>query len=152
MSDEEVGKEIDEYIQSVEKLLPGNFETIDLLEDLRAHIVESYNDKLSQMPTKDKRIIISTVLQDLGSPKEIAEEYKKERAKEESPIAERKSVGYIAARITISAVVILLASYILHHLTDGNIDFFFAAIVMSFFVVLEFIVRGWLTEERRVSR
>ncbi|TXT55141.1 MAG: hypothetical protein BAJATHORv1_40050 [Candidatus Thorarchaeota archaeon] len=151
MSDEEVGREIDQYIKQVRKLLPGNFETEDLLEDLRAHIIESYHDKRRSMPTEDKEIIISTVLEDLGRPEEIAEEYRKERTSPVSPETVKKSMRYVVGRIFLSIIVIILASYVVSEITEGQVDFFFAIIVLSVFAVIEFFVRGWQYDEKRVS-
>ena len=44
MSNDEIDRVIENHIKKIAKLLPDSFETEDLLEDLKSHIYESYNE------------------------------------------------------------------------------------------------------------
>ena len=45
MSEDEIKHLIEGYLKRTERLLPSGFETDDLIEDLRSHINDSFNDK-----------------------------------------------------------------------------------------------------------
>ena len=53
MSDDEIKRIINDYIKRVSRLLPDNFETEDLLEELKAHISEGLEHKMETRPSED---------------------------------------------------------------------------------------------------
>jgi uncharacterized membrane protein len=146
MSDEQIDRDIENYMKRIAKLLPDGFETEDLLEDLRAHIYESFNEKVQKEPTEDKHRLIMEVLQVLGTPEEIAEEYGKEKlVEEETSSADRWT--YYTMRLTLAILVIVLASWIVSVVSEGAIDFTLAVIVLLAFAVLEWVVRTQQTKD-----
>jgi hypothetical protein len=50
MSSNEIERVIEKHMKKIAKLLPDSFETDDLLEDLRYHIYESFNEKVQRNP------------------------------------------------------------------------------------------------------
>ena len=146
MSDKQIDRDIESYMKRIAKLLPDGFETEDLLEDLRAHIYESFNEKVQKEPTEDKHRLIMEVLQVLGTPEEIAEEYGKEKLVEEETSPSDKWI-YYTMRLTVAILVIVLASWIVSVITEGTIDFALAVVVLLAFAVLEWIVRTQQTKD-----
>ena len=72
MSEDAAIQGIDEYIKRIARLLPDNFETEDLLEDLKAHIYEALKNKKQNRPDEAETDLLSEVLDELGTPEEIA--------------------------------------------------------------------------------
>jgi uncharacterized membrane protein len=144
---EDVEKIIRHHIKKTGSLLPDGFETEDLLEDLRAHIEQSYSDKLSRRPEEDPTSLILEVLDELGTPEEIAEEYGKEQLQEtEEKEPTDKWVRY-AMRLTATILVVVLASWAASTLTEGVVDFNLAVITLLALAVLEFYVRAQQTKD-----
>ena len=147
MSNDEINRVIENHIKKIAKLLPDSFETEDLLEDLKSHIYESYNDKVLKHPDDDKMHLITGVLDNLGTPEEIAEEYGKEQVDEEEkkPTADRWI--YYTMRLMLAVLVVVLASWVASVITEGAVDFMLAVVVLLAFAVLEWIIRAQQTKD-----
>jgi uncharacterized membrane protein len=142
-----IEKIIRDYIKKTGSLLPDSFETEDLLEDLKGHIDQSYSDKLSKRPEEDPKLLIREVLDELGTPEEIAEEYVKEQAQEiDVEKTTDKWVRY-AMRLTATILVVVLASWLASILTEGVVDFNLAVITLLALAALEFYVRAQQTKD-----
>ncbi|NHI88687.1 MAG: hypothetical protein EAX87_04130 [Candidatus Thorarchaeota archaeon] len=146
MSDKQIDRDIENYMKRIAKLLPDGFETEDLLEDLRAHIYESFNAKVQKEPTEDKHRLIMEVLQALGTPEEIAEEYGKEKLAEEETSPTDRWI-YYTMRLTVAILVIVLASWIVSVISEGAINFALAVVVLLAFALLEWVVRTQQTKD-----
>ena len=147
MSNDDVGRIIEEHLRKIAKLLPDGFETEDLLEDLRSHIEESYNDKVQNNPDGNRLELISEVLDALGTPEEIAEEYGMVEAEEEEKESRSDRWIYYAMRLTLVILVVVVASWVASVITDGAVDFVFAVVVLLAFAVLEWLVRTQQTKD-----
>ena len=147
MSDNEIDRIVENYLRKVAKKLPDSFETEDLLEDLRSHIYEAYSEKVQKHPDEDKQRQISEVLDALGTPEEIAEEYGKEQVE----VADKRdSVDkwiYYTMRLTLAILVVVLASWVASIITEGAVDFMLAVVVLLAFAVLEWLVRTQQTKD-----
>jgi uncharacterized membrane protein len=148
MSNNDVELAIENYLKKIAKLLPDSFETEDLLEDLRSHISESYHEKVQKNPNQDELQVITEVLEALGTPEEIAEEYGKEQVEEEEEEKSRSERWiYYAMRLTLAIVVVVLASWVVSIVTEGAVDFMFAVVVLLAFAVIEWVVRTQQTKD-----
>ncbi|MFX1561205.1 MAG: hypothetical protein ACFFBL_11505 [Promethearchaeota archaeon] len=147
MSNDEVNRIIEEQMKKIAKLLPDGFETEDLLEDLRAHIYESFNEKLHNTPNEDKLDLIREVLEDLGTPEEIAEEYGEEDAEGEEKESRAGRWIYYTMRLMLVVVVVVVSSWVASVLTEGAVDFMVAVVVLLAFAVLEWLVRTQQTKD-----
>jgi len=147
MSEKEVNHVVEEHLKKTAKLLPDGFETEDLLEDLRSHIYESYSEKVQKNPDEDKLKIMREVLNAVGTPEEIAEEYGKEQVDdvEKSNTADRWI--YYIMRLTLAVLVVVLASWVVSIVTEGAVEFMFAVIVLLAFAVIEWVVRTQQTKD-----
>ncbi len=147
MSDNDIDGTIEKYLKRIAKLLPDGFETEDLLEDLKFHIYESYKVKIEKNPEGDKQVLISEVLDELGSPEEIASEYGLEQVKKD----EEKTTGdkwiYFTMRLTLAVIVVVLASWAASVITEGAVDFMLAVTVLLAFAVLEWLIRTQQTKD-----
>ncbi|MHA3965135.1 MAG: HAAS signaling domain-containing protein [Candidatus Thorarchaeota archaeon SMTZ1-45] len=147
MSNDEVNRIIEEYLKKIAKLLPDGFETEDLLEDLRSHIDESYNNKVRNNPEGDKLDLIREVLDALGTPEEIAEEYGVVEAEEDEKENRSERWIYYTMRLTLVVLVVVVASWAASVITEGAVDFVFAVVVLLAFAVLEWLVRAQQTKD-----
>ncbi|MBY8996495.1 MAG: hypothetical protein KGD60_02095 [Candidatus Thorarchaeota archaeon] len=147
MSDNEVDRTIENHMKKIAKLLPNSFETEDLLEDLRSHIYESYNEKVQKSPDDDKMHLITEVLEALGTPEEIAEEYGKVQVNEEEKKSTPDRWIYYTMRLMLAILVVVLASWVVSIVTEGAVDFMFAVVVLLAFAVLEWLVRTQQTKD-----
>lgn len=147
MSNSNVEQAIDNYLKKIAKLLPDGFETEDLLDDLRSHINESYAEKVQKNPNQDNLHLIIEVLESLGTPEEIAEEYGREQVEEEEGKSASDRWIYYIMRLTLAIVVVVLASWIVSIVTEGAVDFFFAVTVLLAFAVIEWVVRTQQTKD-----
>jgi uncharacterized membrane protein len=147
MSNNEVNRIIEEHLRKIAKLLPDGFETDDLLEDLRSHIDESFNDKVQNNPDEDKLELIKEVLDALGTPEEIAEEYGVAESEEEERESRSQRWIYYTMRLTLVVFVVIVASWAASVITEGAIDFVFAVVVLLAFAVLEWLVRTQQTKD-----
>lgn len=145
MSEQEIEKKINEYIKRTSRLLPDGFETEDLLEDLKSHIHESLAEKRSAKPDANPLVLLSDVLEEIGSPEDIAEEYRSDQIeKEDKPRNSDKLVRYVM-RLVAAIVVAVLAAWIVSSATE-LVDFNTAVIVLVAFAFIEWAVRGKQTE------
>lgn len=147
MSNDEVNRIIREHLKKIAKLLPDSFETEDLLEDLKSHIDESYNDKVQNNPKEDKLDLIREVLDALGTPEEIAEEYGFAEVEEDEKESKAERWIYYAMRLTLVVLVVVVASWVASVITEGAIDFVLAVVVLLAFAVLEWLVRTQQTKD-----
>jgi uncharacterized membrane protein len=147
MSDDEIEHTIDDHIKKTARLLPDSFETDDLLDDLRSHIRESFSEKVHKRPDEDPLRLIIEVLDDLGTPEEIAEQYGIEQI--ETPDTRNTSDKWIyyTMRLMASIIVVVLASWIASTITEGLVDFNFAVIMLLAFAVFEWYVRTQQTKD-----
>jgi uncharacterized membrane protein len=142
VSEEEVGQIVDDYIKRTSRLLPDNFETEDLLDDLRSHIYEGLGYKQEQKPSESSIVLVKEVLKDLGTPEEIAEEYSKERVPDSADSEKEDKFEYYAIRLAAAIVVAVIVGLIVDHLTEGAVDFALAFFVIVGFAVIEWFVRA----------
>lgn len=147
MSDNEVDREIENHMKKIRRLLPDSFETEDLVEDLKSHIYESYNDKVQKNPEEDKMHLITEVLEELGTPEEIAEEYGKVQIEEEESLDTSDRWIWYTMRLMLAILVVVLASWVVSMITEGAVDFMTAVVVLLFFAVLEWIIRTQQTKD-----
>ena len=147
MSSNEVDREIENHMKKIKRLLPDSFETEDLVEDLRSHIYEAYNEKVQNYPDDDKLSLITEVLEALGTPEEIAEEYGKVQVEEEEKQDTSDKWIYNTMRLMLAILVVVLASWVVSIVTEGRVDFMFAVVVLLFFAVLEWVIRTQQTKD-----
>jgi len=147
VSDEEIKQIVEDYIRRTSRLLPDNFETEDLLGDLKSHIYEGFAYKQQSRPSESSENLIQEVLEELGSPEEIAEEYGKERAQVEDPEQDNDRFQYYVVRLVAAFVVAVFAAWIVSTVTEGAVDFYFAVVVLMAFAVIEWFVRAKQTGE-----
>lgn len=147
MSNDEIKRVIENHMKKTAKLLPDSFETEDLLEDLRSHIYESFNEKVQNNPDENKLDLIREVLEALGTPEEIAEEYGKVEVEEEEGEGVSDRWIYYTMRLILVVLVVVVASWVASVLTQGAIDFVFAVVVLLAFAVLEWLVRAQQTKD-----
>jgi len=149
VSDKEIKQIIDAYIKRVSRLLPDNFETEDLLEDIRSHIYEGLSHKQESNPTENSEILVHEVLNELGAPEEIAEEYGQETAPIEDKEKDDDRFQYYVIRLVAAFIVAILAAWIVSAVTEGAVDFYFAVVVLMAFAVIEWFVRAKQTGESK---
>ncbi len=147
MSNNEVDGKIENHIKKIRKLLPDSFETEDLVEDLRSHIYESYNEKVQKNPDEDKLSLTTQVLEALGTPEEIAEEYGKIQVEEEEKQDTSEKWIYFTMRLMLAVLVVVLASWVVSIITEGTVDFMMAVVVLLAFAVIEWVIRTQQTKD-----
>lgn len=150
MTEDDVNKEIDNYLAKVNRVLPDSFETDDLIEDIRTHILESLQDKKEQQPHTDKLSLVREVLNALGDPEEIAFEWGKAQAEGDEEDSGRSNLYRAIARQTIAILVVIAAAYFVSVLPNTIVDFWTAFIILMVFVVAEYFLRTW--QKGEVSR
>lgn len=147
MSDDEIRQVVEEFIKRTSRLLPDNFETEDLLDDLRSHIYEGFKHKQQIRPSDHPDILIQEILKELGTPEEIAEEYGQERVQDLNTEKDDSRFEYYVVRLVAAFVVAVLAAWIVSIVTEGAVEFYFAVIVLMGFAVIEWFVRAKQTGE-----
>lgn len=147
MIDAELKQIVENYIKRASRLLPDNFETEDLLEDLRSHIYEGLEYKQHIRPSESPKILVQEVLAELGTPEEIAEEYGQEQVKNIDPEKVDDRFNYYIVRLVAAFIVAVLAAWLVSVVTEGAVDFYFAVIVLMAFAVIEWFVRAKQTSE-----
>ena len=147
MSDDEIKQIVEEFIKRTSRLLPDNFETEDLLEDLKSHIYEGFRDKQQIRPSESPDVLVQEILKELGTPEEIAEEYGKERVQDLDSEKDDDRFQYYIVRLVAAIVVAVLAAWIVSIITEGAVEFYFAVIVLMGFAVIEWFVRAKQTGE-----
>ncbi|MHA2214071.1 MAG: HAAS signaling domain-containing protein, partial [Candidatus Thorarchaeota archaeon] len=147
MIDEAVERIIEDYLRSIRKVLPDSFETDDLVDDLRSHIIESYQHKTEQKPDTDRIALIRDVLDEIGEPEEIAEGYRPSPTGEE-PLEGRRKIGTrVLLRLIAAVAVIIIAAAIAATITEGALDFGLTVVILLIFVVAEWFARAWQAGE-----
>ncbi len=147
MSDDEIGSIIDDYIKKTSRLFPDSFETDDLLADLRSHSRESFSDKVQKRPSEDPFRLIREVLEDLGTPEEIARQYWIEQIEEPDSRNSADKWIYYTMRLVVAILVVVLASWIASTITEGLVDFNIAVIMLLAFAILEWYIRTQQTKD-----
>ncbi len=141
MSDK-VEKLILNYLNRVRKLLPDSFETDDLIDDLRIHIITALEDKTQKQPTEDRYELAMHVLGELGEPEDIAEEYGKTKEPDEYVDEEKDNLRFII-RLIFTAIVVIAASWFVSSLPNSIVDFWTALIVFVIIATAEYYLRNW---------
>ena len=147
ITDREVERAIDDYLEKVRKVLPDSFETDDLVEDLREHIIDSFEDKRVQNPSETSFAIISTVLLELGEPDEIARGYSLETTSGTESEGRGASRFYFLIRLFVAIAVVILAAWIASLVTEGALNFGYTVAILLVFVVAEWFIRAWQAGE-----
>ncbi|MHA2117963.1 MAG: HAAS signaling domain-containing protein [Candidatus Thorarchaeota archaeon] len=138
---------IEDYLKRIEQLLPSGFETEDLIEDLREHILQSYKSKMVERPSEKPVVLVDEVLEELGAPEDIAEEQSQSR-QNEVELDEKRSRGmYFLGRLALALIVVVIAAAFVAFYTDGEMDFGFTLAVLLVFVIAEWFVRAWQAGE-----
>jgi uncharacterized membrane protein len=138
----ETERAIEDFIKKTSRLLPDNFAAEDLITDLRSHIYEALNSKIRSNPDENQSSLIQEVLDDVGTPEEIAEEYAIERVHEPEQAGSTGRVRYYAIRLVAALIVVILAAWIVSIITNGEVDFSLAVVVLMVFAVIEWFVRA----------
>ncbi|TFG14433.1 hypothetical protein EU537_03170 [Candidatus Thorarchaeota archaeon] len=146
MSKSESDRMIEEYLKNVRSQLPDTFETEDLIEDLRAHIYESLNDKSSRHPAESRMHLTHEVLEDLGEPQVIADEFERTHKIEERE-PEKSEIIKTVLRYLISVIVIIIAAWFVSSIPGTSIGFWPALIILFVFVLAESLIRRWQKED-----
>ncbi len=140
MENENVRRRVDDYIRRARTVLPDTFETEDLLEDVSAHIYESFQHKMEEKPEADTDLLLDEVFHEIGEPEDIAEAFGQERIDE----TEEEYWNWKAlAEILVKIVVVVIAAWAVSQITSGAVDFLLAVGVLLVFVILEWFIRDW---------
>ncbi len=143
---------IEDYLKLVRKALPDSFETDDLIDEIRAHIMESLNDKQQRNPEADSTALLGEVLSSLGEPEEIAFEWGKIQEHDEIDDADTGKIRNIIIKQTIAIVAVVGAAWFVSSLPNSIVDFWTALVVLMLFVVAEYVLRNWQkTEVKRIN-
>ncbi|MFX0053550.1 MAG: hypothetical protein ACFFAX_02845 [Promethearchaeota archaeon] len=135
------------YLKRIEQLLPPGFETEDLIEDLREHILQSFASKMEARPSESPMELVQEILEDLGEPEDIAEEQLQSGSKDEV-LDEKRSKGmYVLGRLVFAVIVVIIAAALVAFYTGGEMDFGFTLAVLLVFVIAEWYVRAWQAGE-----
>jgi uncharacterized membrane protein len=145
--DDEVNKQIQRYIENIRRRMPDTFETDDILQDLRIHILDALKDKAGKQPSADRIVLVQEIIDDLGSPEEIAEEYSKASAPDVDDEKQRSTIIITAVRYSITAVVVIAAAWFVSTIPDSIVDFWTALIILIIFVSAETVLRTWQKSE-----
>ncbi len=147
MIDEEVKQIVEEFIKKTSRLLPDNFETEDLLEDLKSHIYEGFKHKQQIRPSESPDLLVQEILKELGTPEEIAEEYGQERVQDVNTEKDDDRFQYYLVRLVAAFIVAVIAAWVVSSVTEGAVEFYFAVIVLMGFAIIEWFVRAKQTGE-----
>lgn len=143
----EAERAIKEYLRRIEQLLPPGFETEDLIEDLREHILQSFSSKMEGRPSENPVVLVHEIFEDLGDPEDIAEEQLQSGPKDEV-IDEKRTKGmYVLGRLVFAVIVVIVAAAFVAFYTAGEMDFGFTLAVLLVFVIAEWYVRAWQAGE-----
>ena len=146
MSDD-ADRVIEHYLKRIERLLPSGFETNDLIEDLREHILQSYGVKIEKRPSENRIVLINEILEELGTPEDIAEEQTQAIPKDLELKDKRSRRMYVLGRLAIAIVVVIIATAFVVFYTGGELDFGFTLTVLLVFVIAEWFLRAWRAGE-----
>ncbi|MHA1924464.1 MAG: HAAS signaling domain-containing protein [Candidatus Thorarchaeota archaeon] len=144
---EDADRAIEDYLRRIEKLLPSGFETEDLIEDLREHILQAFESKMEKRPSEKPVVLIHEIMEELGDPEDIVEEQSQSKSNDVE-LDEKRSKGmYFLGRFTLAVVVVIIAAAFVAFYTAGELDFGFTLAVLLVFVVAEWFVRAWQAGE-----
>ena len=90
------------------------------------------------------------VLNDLGGPKEIAEEFERTGVLLQEKEEDERRVFWLAVRFIINMVVVVAASWFVSNLPDAEISFYWALVVFLVFGLAEWFIRA--RQMREASR
>ena len=143
MSEIEIGQIIADYLKEVSRVLPSGFETEDMLEELKIHISDAFQERVQKRPQANRIDLLREVLNDLGEPKEIAEEFERTDVLLEEQEEEERRTIWLVMRFTINMVFVVAASWFVSNLPDAGISFFWALAVFLVFGLAEWFIRAW---------
>jgi uncharacterized membrane protein len=138
----EIAEIVEDYLKSVSRVLPSGFETEDMLEELEIHIDEAFQEKVQERPQANKVDLLREVLNDLGEPKEIAEEFKRTGIHLQDQEEDEKNTTWLVMRLAINMVVVVVASWFVSTLPDAEIPFYWALSVLLVFGLFEWFIRA----------
>jgi len=147
MNMREIAQIVEDYLKSVGRVLPSGFETEDMLEELEIHIDEAFQDKVQKRPQASKIDLLREVLNNLGEPKEIAEEFTRTGIHLQEQEENRKRIFRLVMRFIINMVVVVAASWFVSNLPDAGIPFYWAFSVLLVFGLFEWFIRAWQIRE-----
>ncbi|MHA2372047.1 MAG: HAAS signaling domain-containing protein [Candidatus Thorarchaeota archaeon] len=147
MSKEEAEKLIEDYINTTRRVLPSSFETEDLLDDLRTHILDSLQDKIAQRPSEEILVLVREVLEHLGAPEEIAKEYTMVGVADSEDSDDGRQWSRKLLRLAAAIIISVIAAAIVSYVTEGAIDFLTASVTLVLFAIAEWFLRAWHIDE-----
>jgi len=142
MSDETIQGLINDYLEKLRRNMPDTFETDDILEDLESHIKEAYQNKSLMNPEDSKVMLLEQVLDDVGEPEFIAEEFDKATVSEDESEDNPIQIFRTTMRYLFTGVIIIAAAWFVSSLQDSIVDFWTALIVLFVFVAAESVLRN----------
>jgi len=142
MNEKGIAQIIEDYLKDVGRVLPSGFETEDMLEELRIHIDEALQDRIQKKPLANKIDLLREVLNDLGEPKEIAEEFKRTGVLLQEQEEGEKRMSSLVVRFIINMVIVVAASWFVSNLPDAGISFYLALVVFLVFGLAEWSIRA----------
>ncbi len=143
MSLREIAQIVEDYLKSVSRVLPSGFETEDMLEELEIHINEAFQNKIQERPLANKIDLLREVLNDLGEPKEIAEEFKRTDVLLQGQEEDDRRTFWLVVRFGINMVLVVVAAWFVSTLPDAGISFNWALVVFLVFGLAEWFIRAW---------
>jgi uncharacterized membrane protein len=143
MSLREIAQIVEDYLKSVSRVLPSGFETEDMLEELEIHINEAFQNKVQERPLANKIDLLREVLNDLGEPKEIAEEFKRADVLLQGQEDDDRRTFWLVVRFAINMVIAVVAAWFVSTLPDTGVSFYWALIVFLVFGLAEWFMRAW---------
>jgi uncharacterized membrane protein len=144
---EDAERAIEDYLKRIDQLLPSGFETEDLIEDLREHILQSFKSKSEVRPSEEPLVLVQEILEELGDPEDIAQEQTQSRPKEGELDEKRNRGMYVLGRLVFAVIVVIIAAAFVAFYTGGEMDFGFTLAVLLVFVLAEWFVRAWQAGE-----
>ena len=123
--------------------MPDTFETDDLLDDLKIHIIESLENKVTQNPEEDKIKLTRAVLENLGDPATIAAEFDISSTPDSEVEDSKDLMLRTIARYSFAGVIVVAAAWFVSSLEHSIVDFWTALIVLFVFVAAEGVLRAW---------
>ena len=92
-------------------------------------------------------VVIQEVLDELGSPEDIAEEYSQSKT-EEFEFEDRRERSFnMMGRLLFAILIVVVVSFFLSTYSGGMFEFWFTLIVLLVFVIAEWFVRAWQAGE-----
>ncbi|MFW9953495.1 MAG: hypothetical protein ACFFD3_03000, partial [Candidatus Thorarchaeota archaeon] len=147
MSNNEVSRLVENYLKKVERVLPDSFETDDLIDEIRAHIMESLQNRIDSNPSEGRLELLKEVLDSLGEPEEIAAEWGKAQSLDEEDEEKENRFLRTVLKQFLSGVVVVFAAWFVSSLPNSIVDFWTALIVLMIFVIAEYFLRSWQKSE-----